>query len=391
MKTSVKYLILGILYFTQSIPIAFMGTALTSIMRSEGLPLNQIGYTSLVMIPYALSFLWAPFVDRYGQYYFTWVTVATILYALFLFPARFLGVAHLFPMLALFTCAVACMSVQDIAMDAFAITTLKKEERSIGNGLQAGGNYFGLLLGGGGLLIVYSKLGWDNTILVLTSLTLIPIFATIFFARSSRKARVRPHISLAELVGYFKVPVFRKWIPVLLLLKIPVNIAFYFSNPLLIDKGLSLDRVGYIFGVLGMIAAVVAGLVAGIVLKKYPMRIKLFVAVLANFVALFAAFFLDIADVSQLSFIVVCCLVMGAMLGLSGMVVNDVAMRHVREGMEGTDYAFQNFLSSLIYYPLVFLSGSIAQHYGNISLFLFTTGIAGLILMFVCINYFINR
>lgn len=391
MKASVKYLVLGLLYFTQSIPIAFMGTALTSIMRSEGLPLDQIGYTSLVMIPYALSFLWAPFIDRYGRYYFTWVTIATILYALFLFPAKFLGVTYLFPMLGLFTCAVACMSVQDIAMDAFAITTLKKEERSIGNGIQASGNYFGLLLGGGGLLIVYSKLGWSNTIVVLTLLTLIPIFATIFFVRSSKKVKIRPHISLTELMGYFKVSSFRKWIPVLLLLKIPVNITFYFSNPLLIDKGLSLDRVGYIFGILGMVAAVVAGLIAGIALKKYPMRIKLFVAVVANFIALFAAFSLDIVGVSQLSLIVACCLVMGAMLGLSGMVLNDVAMRHVREGMEGTDYAFQNFLSSLIYYPLVFLSGSIAQHYGYISLFLFITGIAGIILLFVCVNYFIDR
>lgn len=388
MNTNTKFAIIGLLYFTQSIPIAFMGTALLTIMRSEGIGLDRIGYLSLVMIPYALSFLWAPLVDRFGRSYFRWVSTATILYALFLFPASFLYVDDFFGLLVLFTIAIFCMSVQDIAMDAFAITALTEKEKSIGNGLQAGGGYFGLLIGGGGVLLVYDRLGWDATITLLTVVTLIPVIATIRYNKYSIKPDTRSNVSIRQMLGYFKDAKFKKWIPLLLLLKIPANVAFYFSNPQLIDKGLSLADVGYIFGILGMGAAVASGLIAGLAFKRTGIRMKLLIAILANIIAVSSAILLNYTTSSQTIMIIFLCLVMGSMLGFTGMILNDVAMRHVRSGMEATDYALQNFLSSLFYNPIIFVSGYVAQNFGYPILFLCIAGIVFLQLLFSYTNYF---
>lgn len=383
MKTNAKYAIIGLLYFTQSIPIAFMGTALLTIMRSEGIGLDKIGYLSLVMIPYALSFLWAPLVDRFGSSYFKWVSTASILYALFLFPASFLYVDNLYGLLILFTLAIFCMSVQDIAMDAFAITSLTDKEKSIGNGLQAGGGYFGLLIGGGGVLLVYDRLGWDATITLLTVVTLIPVIATIRYNKYSKKPDTRSDVSIRQMLEYFKDAKFKKWIPLLLLLKIPANVAFYFSNPQLIDKGLGLAEVGYIFGIWGMGAAVASGLVAGLVFKRAEIRTKLIIAIVANIIAIASAFLLSFVSSSQTTIIIFLCLAMGSMLGLTGMILNDVAMRHVRSGVEATDYSLQNFLSSLFYNPIIFVSGYIAQNFGYPTLFVCIAGIILVQLVFM--------
>lgn len=126
-----------------------------------------------------------------------------------------------------------------------------------------------------------------------------------------------------------------------------------------------------------------SGLVAGLVFKRAEIRTKLIIAIVANIIAIASAFLLSYVSSSQTTIIIFLCLAMGSMLGLTGMILNDVAMRHVRSGVEATDYSLQNFLSSLFYNPIIFVSGYIAQNFGYPVLFVCIAGIILVQLVFM--------
>ena len=53
------------LYFAQGLPSGFITQALPAILRSYDVSLEMIGWSGLLLAPWALKFLWAPVVDRY--------------------------------------------------------------------------------------------------------------------------------------------------------------------------------------------------------------------------------------------------------------------------------------------------------------------------------------
>lgn len=387
MKTSKKYILLGLLYTTQTLPIAFMSIALPTIMRLEGMTLKSITYMSLVAIPLTVRFLWAPLIDRYGKTYFCWVTIFTVLYALFFFPSYFIELHQVSQLVVLFTLAMICMSFQDIAMDAFLITSLKAEQRSIGNGIQTGGNYLGLLLGGGVLLLFYDKLGWKNTILIMSLLTILPITITLFFSDESKKLKTYQKVRITDIFSYFREKEFRKWMPILMLLIIPVNIALSFTKPLLIDKGFSVSQVGYMIGLFGGIATVCSGFVSGIILKAASVRFKLLTAVTSSIIAVGSAFMLEATNINQIITVLLYCVVIGIMVGVNMMVINEISMKYVRKGKEGLDYSIQQFLRYILYTPLIVVCGGVIDAYGYNIIFYIMFGIALLLILMVIHNY----
>jgi PAT family beta-lactamase induction signal transducer AmpG len=59
-----RFALLGTLYFAQGLPFGFFVQAIPVILRSAGVSLSAIGFTSLLTLPWALKFLWAPYLDR---------------------------------------------------------------------------------------------------------------------------------------------------------------------------------------------------------------------------------------------------------------------------------------------------------------------------------------
>ena len=59
--------LLGALYFAQGLPFGFFTQALPVVLRESGFSLVKISATGVLFLPWALKFLWAPYVDRYGS------------------------------------------------------------------------------------------------------------------------------------------------------------------------------------------------------------------------------------------------------------------------------------------------------------------------------------
>lgn len=360
---------LALLFTTQTIPIAFFGHAMPAIMRDKGISLEEIAWFQMALAPYGFSFLWAPMVDRYGKTYFRWINISTLLYGMFMLPLMFLGFNDMLLITVLVALAVISMTTQDLAVDAFAIRSLDKSEKSIGNGIQSGGAYFGFVIGGGVLLISYKTIGWINCILILCVLTIIPLFYTLKYNRYSTKDNTASRIRLKDIFAYFKVKEFLKWILILFVLKTPSEIVLQFMRPLLIDKGFALEQVGFLFGLITMAFGMAGGFMAGLILKNKRNRAKLVTAVSGTIIAIICALFLSETAALSYAVCVIICAVVGLVVGWKTMVIFHIAMTKVRAGKEATDYSFQSFLGSVLFMAILPISGIIADQYGYTLLF----------------------
>jgi MFS family permease len=63
--TFAKLGVIGSLYIAFGMASGFFQTALPAIFRQRGVSLEAIGLFALLYLPFGLSFLWAPLVDRY--------------------------------------------------------------------------------------------------------------------------------------------------------------------------------------------------------------------------------------------------------------------------------------------------------------------------------------
>jgi len=170
--------LLGALYLAQGLPYGFFTLALPVLLRDAGLSLTAISALSLLALPWALKFLWAPVLDRTGTPR-RWLLVLQSLA---------LGLALLLSGLPpdgsyalLFAAALAFNLVaasQDVVTDGLAVRLLDDRQRGIGNGLQVGAYRLGMVLGGGVLLWLYAWSGWPVMFLAmaaLLALTLLPV------------------------------------------------------------------------------------------------------------------------------------------------------------------------------------------------------------------------
>ena len=153
-------------------------------MRQEGMSLQIIGSLPLLAIPVMLKFLWSPLIDRYGftrwGHYRFWIICLQLLVIFTVIGLGFFGINQNFIVLLLGLLSLSLLSSsQDIATDALAVGLLEPQERGLGNAIQTSGNYMGAVIGGGGMLILLSRWGWQATLLTMASImlvALVPIF-----------------------------------------------------------------------------------------------------------------------------------------------------------------------------------------------------------------------
>lgn len=172
------------LYVTQGVPMGVAFEALPAILRKSGFSTEAIGLIGLMMIPWAVKFLWAPFVDRFGGGQFrrrrSWIVPAQLSLAGLFFLIAFLPEEDGVGATALFLLLIANIvaATQDIATDGLAVETFAKENLGWANSMQIGGFALGMLIGGGLMVVVYDQGGWAlsfGALGVVLLVSLIPV------------------------------------------------------------------------------------------------------------------------------------------------------------------------------------------------------------------------
>lgn len=178
-RATFTVVLLSALYFAQGLPYGFFTQALPVVLRESGYSLIEISATGVLFLPWALKFLWAPVVDRYGTRR-RWLLTLQLTSAAIALLLAGLDLSSTLRWLLLGVAAINVVSAtQDIATDGLAIHLLGSRQRGLGNGIQVGAYRLGMIAGGGGLLWLFSLAGWRVLFIamaVVLALTTIPVW-----------------------------------------------------------------------------------------------------------------------------------------------------------------------------------------------------------------------
>ena len=179
----------AIMYISEGIPYGFTSAAMVAYMRSEGVSLDNIGlFVAALFIPWSFKWAWAPLVDLFrfnklgGRK--AWIAFCTSMMLITLAAVLLLDVSQNFQWLLVFIVVNNVFAAtQDVAIDSLAVSTLKADERSRGNGFMFCGQYSGIALGGAGAIALFGIIGFEATVLVMCLFLAVNLAFILLFIR----------------------------------------------------------------------------------------------------------------------------------------------------------------------------------------------------------------
>ena len=402
-----RLIVVLLLGFASGLPLLLSFSTLSAWLREAGVDRTSIGLFTLVGVPYAIKFLWAPLIDRMPLPLLTrllgrrrgWLVATQLAVGL-----SIVGLGMVEPgsspfLAAGFALLVAFASAsQDIVFDAYRIETLDESEQAAGAAMTVFGYRVGTLVAGAGALFLADSWGW-HAAYVLMACLMLPAVAVVLLSPeppdpglapirgATRLARVRHWLAgavLAPLADFMRRP---GWMPILLfILLYKLGDAFLgaMANPFYIDLGFSKTEIAEVSKLFGL-AATFAGLaVGGMMVRRFGLLVSLLVCGVLQAASnmVFIAQVMAGHDVPVL-------MVTIAVENLTGGMGTAVFVAYLSQltnvAFTATQYALLSSFMAVGRSVLASPSGAVADQVGWIGFFLTSTAVAipGLLLLLV--------
>jgi len=270
--------VLGALYLAQAIPSYLFAAALPPILRDVGVSRAALGLLGLLMLPLVLKIAWAPLVDRtrplaYGHRR-AWILLTQSGMALTILSLALIGPQDFVALLALGMLLALLAATQDIATDGYATARLSAQDRPIGNAIQGGSIALGVVVGGTLSLLLYDRIGWSATMLVLGAISALPLLALPFMDDDAplppRGQRRRP-----SLAAFLQRPEAVRVLLVALTYRASEGLVKAMEGPYLVDAGVELDTIGWLSGGAAPAATVAGSAAAALLVRRTGARASL--------------------------------------------------------------------------------------------------------------------
>ena len=278
-----RLFIVFILGFSSGLPMALVSSTLQAWYASEGMSVMATGLLSLLSLPYVYRMLWAPIVDRYSLLRIgkrrSWMLCMQVLVLIGLnLMAWSSPIHHSYWMAFLAFFLACCSSTQDIAIDAHRTEYLPIPEHGLGASLAVSGYRLAIILSGGFALIIAQHFGWEVTYRLM-ALLMIPGMLATFWSPEPSKDELTSLSLLGTFLSPLKELLSRPGIVSLLLFIFFFKLGEAFTSstsgimmPFLIQgMGFSLETVGIVNKVVGVVSLLIGGLVSGLVLMRYSL------------------------------------------------------------------------------------------------------------------------
>ena len=271
--------------FTSGLPLYIVIQLIPAWLRVEGVGLAEIGFFTLVGLPYTWKFLWSPIMDRYtlpflgrrrGWMFVTQLALMALIASMgFVNPALSIWtVASLAAALAFFSAS------QDIVLDAYRRELLPDAELGLGNSIHVQAYRLAGLVPGSLALILADFLPWHVVFMVVASFMSVGLVLTIFIHEAVAAPRP-PETLFKAVVEPFREFFQRKGVRTALLIlafmflyKLGDSMATALSTAFYIDLGFSLLEIGTIAKFASLIAAIVGGLAGGLIMIKLEWKTR---------------------------------------------------------------------------------------------------------------------
>lgn len=378
-----KNTILASLYVSQMLGVSFLVNSLPSILRETGVNLEKMGWIYGLGMIWALNFLWAPLIDRFGfkklGHYRGWIILCQSMIVIFLTIMAFLDLKTDFSILLyLFILIPFFSATQDIATDALAVNILSSKERVSGNAVQISGNLAGSMVGGGILLITYSWFGWSYSILILALLSSIPLFTILPYKEKKDSHEKSSQETYKHIVDYFKKPGITSWIFILIFFGISTKIVYGITGPFLVDYGWSLYKIGLFINIIGPVTGILGTFICSYFVEKFNKRKVFLFSILITIVGITCLSLLPQNKIPGYFTYISIFFIMFS-FGLGSPIILAAAMDRSDIKSAGTDFSVQMAISKI---PAFMFGGVLMSFIDRIGYSLLFTGLT--IFPFLC-------
>jgi PAT family beta-lactamase induction signal transducer AmpG len=254
------------LAFASGVPYGLFTDLVPVLLRSHGASLAQLGFLSAAALPWALKFIWAPAVDRLGTRR-RWIGGSQLGLAILLLVLAFSGVSVSPGYIALIFVLVALSATQDIAIDAYTIELMQRDELGPANGTRVTAYRIGWIFAGGLLVAASARLGWTAVLLVAAALFLG--FVALDTMLPATSVEREPHQPVLEpLRELLTRPAIGVAVLFALTFKLGDLALVPMVKPFWVDSGYSVEQIGWVQTTLGVGASIVGALVGGLATRR---------------------------------------------------------------------------------------------------------------------------
>lgn len=366
------------LYFAQGLPYGFFTTALPVVLRQSGYSLVAISATGVLFLPWALKFLWAPWVDRVGTRK-RWVVSMQIGTAAVALALAWVDLdASMTPLFVGIALVNVFAATQDVATDGITVTALDAHGRGLGNGIQVGAYRLGMIAGGGGLLWVYSFASWRALFVVMAVLVLLTTIPAILM-RHTPPSTPDGGRAASPIAWWTRLtrPGVLALIAVVAAYKFGNSMGSAVLGPFLSDQGLSVRQIALLDGAVSSGAALGGAALGGLLAFRLGRLTALTVGGVAQSVALIA-FVAAAADVGGIGMIVVATVGEHVCGGIATVAVFALMMDSAEKSFAGTDYTLLASAVVVAQGVAGFAAGIVGDAFGYVALYSSATVLSAL-------------
>lgn len=174
-----------LLSFASGLPLGLVWIAIPAWLAREGVDIRVIGLFTLAQTPWSFKLLWSPLMDRYRPPFLGrkrgWILLGQVaLCAATLWLAGVSDRPQAVWVIGGLTLAIAFASAtHDIAIDAYAVEVLRRDEQGIASGSRTAFYRAAMLTAGGASITLAAETSWPFVNLVLALLYLPMMLVTV--------------------------------------------------------------------------------------------------------------------------------------------------------------------------------------------------------------------
>ncbi len=287
-----RLIVIFMLGFASGLPFLLIGPTLSAWLSEVGVSKTSIGLFALVGGVFAVSFTWAPLVDRLplplisramGQRR-SWLICAQIVCVGALIALGLSNPAENLGLTALLTFFLAVASAtQDIVINAYRIETLEDDEQGAGAANYQLGYRLAIILAGAGALVLADFFGWFVTYAAMAVLMVIGVVTTLFSPEPqhpvtpdtsglSRGQRYWAWIQRAVIAPFADFMSRPGWALILLFVifyKYADGVWAFMANPFYLEIGFTLTEIGVVSKTYGVAMTMIGVVIGGLMIARY--------------------------------------------------------------------------------------------------------------------------
>ncbi len=265
--------------FTSGLPLYFIIQLIPAWLRVENVSLKDIGFFSLISLPYLLKFVWSPLLDRYSLPVFGrrrgWILLTQLGLLVSLSTLGYFQPETQIKSILWLAAIVAFFSAsQDIVLDAYRRELLPDHELGLGNQIHVQAYRLAGLVPGSLGLILADHFSWDVVFHIVAAFMLIGIGMTLVISEAIATPSVPPTFARAVIdpfKEFFQRSGTKRALLVLCFLfcyKLGDSMATALSTPFFLDLGFSMTQIGLVAKNAALWPAIFGGLFGGVLMLR---------------------------------------------------------------------------------------------------------------------------